>query len=379
MDRGLADRLKLFYEIGAHPDEYARQWKETHQKKIIGYFCSYAPEEIILAADALPFRIFNSGEKITKADAHLQTYCCSLVRGALDDALSGKFDFLTGAVFPHTCDSIQRLSDIWRLNAMFDVHLDVVLPVVLDTEQARSYMIAVLKKFNKELGDALEIEISTERLVFAAQTYNQIRSLFQKLQDKRNHSLKQLSAENFHWILKASMIMDRFELVTALTDLVGYLEAKEVAGPIEGRRVILAGGFCHMPGIHQTIEDLGATVIAEDVCTGSRYFQGSIKLAGDVLEAIAERYLKRINCPAKHAGLYSRAEYIVCQVKENQADGVIFVYQKFCDPHAFDYPYIKKMLDEKGIPSLLIEIENQIPSEGQFKTRVEAFIEMLGP
>ena len=102
-------------------------------------------------------------------------------------------------------------------------------------------------------------------------------------------------------------------------------------------------------------------------------------LAGDVLEAIAERYLKRINCPAKHAGLYSRAEYIVCQVKENQADGVIFVYQKFCDPHAFDYPYIKKMLDEKGIPSLLIEIENQIPSEGQFKTRVEAFIEMLGP
>ena len=52
------------------------------------------------------------------ADAHLQAYSCSLVRGALEDALAGRLDFLDGAmVFPHTCDSIQRLSDIWRMNA----------------------------------------------------------------------------------------------------------------------------------------------------------------------------------------------------------------------------------------------------------------------
>ncbi len=64
-------------------------------------------------------------------------------------------------------------------------------------------------------------------------------------------------------------------------------------------------------------------------------------------------------------------------MKENHADGVIFLFLKFCDPHAFDYPYIKEMLDKEGIPSMLFEVEDQLPSEGQFKTRCEAFIEML--
>ena len=56
---------------------------------------------------------------------------------------------------------------------------------------------------------------------------------------------------------------------------------------------------------------------------------------------------------------------------------MIFLFLKFCDPHSFDYPYIKEMLDKEGIPSMLFEIEDQLPSEGQFKTRCEAFIEML--
>ena len=63
--------------------------------------------------------------------------------------------------------------------------------------------------------------------------------------------------------------------------------------------------------------------------------------------------------------------------KEKNADGVIFLYLKFCDPHAFDYPYMKEMLDNADIPSMLFEIEDQLLSEGQFKTRCEAFIEML--
>ena len=33
---------------------------------------------------------------------------------------------------------------------------------------------------------------------------------------------------------------------------------------------------------------------------------------------------------------------------------------KFCDPHAFDFPYVKDVLDRAGIPSLLVELEEQI-------------------
>jgi benzoyl-CoA reductase/2-hydroxyglutaryl-CoA dehydratase subunit BcrC/BadD/HgdB len=50
---------------------------------------------------------------------------------------------------------------------------------------------------------------------------------------------------------------------------------------------------------------------------------------------------------------------------------------KFCDPHAFDYPYLREMLKTQGIPNTLFEIEDRQTAEGQFRTRCEAFIEMF--
>jgi benzoyl-CoA reductase subunit C len=57
---------------------------------------------------------------------------------------------------------------------------------------------------------------------------------------------------------------------------------------------------------------------------------------------------------------------------------VLFMLLKFCDPHSFDYPYLKDRLDREGVPSMLIEIEDKLPPEGQLKTRFEAFVESLG-
>jgi len=34
-------------------------------------------------------------------------------------------------------------------------------------------------------------------------------------------------------------------------------------------------------------------------------------------------------------------------------------------------------MDEIGVPTLLLEVEEQLPSEGQFRTRFETFIDML--
>ena len=108
--------LALFKGVAADAAGYARRWKSTHHRGVFGYFCSYAPVEIIAAAGLLPFRILGDSPNPFRADAHLQAYCCHPVRSMLDDALSGRLDFLDGAVFPHTCDTLQRLSDIWRRN-----------------------------------------------------------------------------------------------------------------------------------------------------------------------------------------------------------------------------------------------------------------------
>jgi bcr-type benzoyl-CoA reductase subunit C len=359
------------------PVAYAAEWKNTHSGKVIGFMCSYAPEEIIRASGALPFRLMGTKNAIDRADAHLQAYCCSLVRGALEDALSGRLDFLDGMIFPHTCDSIQRLSDIWRIRIKNSFHADVLLPAKLDSDSASDYLVATFKKLIKDLENWLGRSITEKQLRDAADLYNGIRSHLNTLYMLRQKHPKLIAGSDFHAIVEASMWMDRNAFCKILSGIVGCLKEQTPAATFQGKRIVLSGGACNVPDIYAVIEAAGAAVVGEDVCTGDRFFQGNIQAEGDMVENIARRYIDRIVCPAKHHGLFNRGNHLIEKVKETKADGVLFLFLKFCDPHGFDYPYLKQMLDQEGIPSMLFEIEDRNLSEGQFKTRCEAFIEML--
>jgi bzd-type benzoyl-CoA reductase N subunit len=369
--------LKQFHDIAGDPIGYARNWKAETQSRIVGYFCSYAPEEIIWAAGALPYRILGAGGTISRADGHLQAYSCSLIRGALDDALLGKLNFLDATVFPHTCDSIQRLSDIWRLNAGFDLHLDLVLPVKLNTQSAENYMQAVIKKFRRDLEAGLKVKITDRKLKKAIQTFNQIRTCLQRIYEIRRDHSDRVSSRDLHAIVKASMVMDRNVLCDRLSAVVDQLNTQKSGIDTRGKRLVLTGGICSMPEIYQPIEDAGGTVVWDDFCTGSRYFEGKVDPEGDPLNSIGQRYFNRIICPAKHRDCFSRGDNLLKMVENTRAQGVVFVLLKFCDPHAFDFPYIKELLDRAGIPSMLLEIEDQQTSIEQLETRLEAFIELL--
>jgi bzd-type benzoyl-CoA reductase N subunit len=378
-------QLDLFTQIVSRPFDYVRAWKNETGNRVIGHFCSYTPEEIICAAGALPFRIFGSNYNLSLADSHLQPYSCGLVRGALGDGLSGEMAFLDGVVFPHTCDSIQRLSDIWRMNVKHGFHLDLVLPVKLNTDAARDYMADVFRKFANDLQRALDIEIDDKDLRNGVETINRIRRRLKRLYEIRSEDPAKLSSADLLTVLKGSMMMDRPALVEHLDELVRFFDKafdKTGDDPAaskkqERKRLVVTGGICSMPDILDIVEESGGAIVWDDLCTGARYFDAVVESAGDIIASIAKRYLERIVCPAKHSGLYSRSEHIVKMVKEHRAEGVIFLYLKFCDPHLFDYPYINEALEQAGIPSMMFEVETRLPSKEQFKTRCEAFMEML--
>ena len=360
------------------PYGYAKKHKAATGGKVVGYFCSYAPEEIIQAAGALPFRIFSRRGNLHLADRHLQSYCCSLVRSVLEEALSGELAFLDGVVFPHTCDSIQRLSDIWRLNVPYGFHADVVLPVKLNTDSARRYMVDVLRAFRAELEKKLGVAITDEALRDSMGLYDKLRGALRRIYEIREKEPELIGGADVYAIVKASMIMDRAHLAALLYGLVAELERQTPGEAKPGRkRVALSGGICDFPDIHHLIDEAGGVVVWDDLCTGARSFAGGFGTAADPIEAMAERYLDRIVCPAKHSGLTGRADHLVRMVRERGAQGVVFTLLKFCDPHAFDYPTLKSALDREGIPSLLLEVEDQLPPEGQLKTRFETFVEML--
>jgi benzoyl-CoA reductase subunit C len=92
---------------------------------------------------------------------------------------------------------------------------------------------------------------------------------------------------------------------------------------------------------------------------------------------LAQMYLSRIPCPAFHKPGYDPAEVYIEKVRNGHIDGVIFLQTKFCDPYAFNYPYLRKRLEQEGVPSLLLEVEQNQPVPEAFRTRVEAFVETL--
>lgn len=368
-----------FLSVWLDPHGYAREVRQKTGREILGFFCSYTPVELIHAAGLHPFRLAGTKGEISLADSHLQSYCCSLVRGGLETALNGSLDFLGGAVFPHTCDSVQRLSDIWRLNAGFAKHFDVVLPVKLNTQSARSYMKDVLSGFRRELEQAFGAEITDGAIWRAIREYNLVREKLGILHELRSSNPGMFEPSVVPGITAAAMLMDPAEFAAEIDAFLGTLDTSAPKVTNAGRkRIVLSGGICSHPDIYGFLAQSGADVVWEDLCTGSRWFEGMVaEDAPDPVESLADRYMSRGVCPAKHTDITSRAKQLVETVRRHRADGVLFILLKFCDPHAFDYPYLKRFLDEAGIASQLLEIEDQPPPGGQLLTRFETFVDML--
>jgi benzoyl-CoA reductase subunit C len=123
------------------------------------------------------------------------------------------------------------------------------------------------------------------------------------------------------------------------------------------------------------LEELGCTVVIDEHCTGSRYFWDDVIPQEDRLSAIASRYITRWPCPAVSSEFNDRGDRIMQHAKDWDAQGVLLYQQKFCDPHEFDIPSLAHNFKELDIPTLVLEFDVTIPF-GQFRTRIEAFLEM---
>ena len=369
--------LSEFMEIAEDPFAYLKNWKSQTRKKILGYFCTNTPEEIILAAGLLPIRLFGSKENITRAAKHLQTYSCSLVQSSLESALRGDLRFLDGTVFPHTCDSIQRLSDIWAQNLRLPFHWDLVLPVKLHTESARVYLIQELYRFRQGLQEFTGCPISDEVLHSSIVLSNASRSHLRQLYHMKNRHTNLFSAAEFSAIVKTAALCPKEEHNVKLEKLLSWAE-QSPPGANSGVRLFISGSVCDPLQWFDLFDACGVSIVGDDLCTGWRYFSSDVSSTGNPIEALADRLIGKVPCPCKYNPDLDRGTDLLQRVEESQAQGVVFLLLKFCDPHAFDYPYLKKRLDERNVPSLLLEIEPAGMPMRAVETRLNAFIETLG-
>jgi len=129
--------------------------------------------------------------------------------------------------------------------------------------------------------------------------------------------------------------------------------------------------------MYDLVESCGASLVGDDLCTGWRYFAEDVSSAGDPIMSLAGRLARKVPCPCKFNPDIDHADRLLQRVKASGTQGVVFLLLKFCDPHAFDYPYLKERLGREKIPSLLLEIESGGLPLGAMETRLRAFVETL--
>ena len=347
---------------------------KTPGRPVIGWFCSYTPLEILHAAGLQPYRIIpDPGKSITNADGYIDRNYCPYARTCLGEALEGNYKFLDGVIFVNSCDAMRRLFDVWRYNVGGNfVHL-LDLPRT-DSAEAVSYFREHLEALTAEIKSQFKVEITDTALKSSIGALNGMRENLRRLYVLNRDKGFPLNATQLHTVVKASTALPLDVFNSLLLKLLDELNS--AAGDREGPRLLITGSVMDNPRILELIEECGARVVADDLCTGTRHFWDAVECAADPLTDLSRHYLTRTPCPRmKNTG--KRFDHILRLMDEFKVDGIVFYTMKFCDPFLFDVPVFKAQLERKGIPSLLLEGDYTSGTLGRVKTRVEAFVEML--
>ena len=383
MTFGSIESLAPFEAVCAEPFALARRMAACG-RRVAGHMCTYTPEELLHAAGMLPVRLLGWTDTTHRADGLIQTFACSLARAVLDLGLSGQLDFIDTMVFSHTCDTIQNLADIWRLNLPGMEVITLSTPVDVGSPHAvrfyRSELARARGQLEKRVGP-----ISDGAIFEAIDLYATHRAEMRRLYAIRREHPGLISASAVQTVALASFVMPKDEHLDLLRRLVGELSRVKSKGPASSvPRVFVAGAACQEPELLGVIEEADCVVVGDDLCTGERGFSiervdaAACADVADPLESIARMYLGRRPCAAKHLSGHNYAKWLLKTSRDAGADGVVLLFTKFCDPWAFEYPGLRAEFDAAGVPLLLLEVEQHMPPTAQFETRVAAFAEIVG-
>jgi len=242
-----------------------------------------------------------------------------------------------------------------------------------------------LTRLRQRLEEVTGRSLGDDALRASIALYNRRRSLLQRFLAASGR----LPASARDAILRAAFVMPRETYNDMLAELLdalspgGSLDVAEGSPQASGSghlgkvRLIVAGPELADPVLYGVIADTGGRVVGDLLDLGQRHFAGSVDETSDPLAALADHALALLPTPTKYHPGRRRDSALLELVRSRQAGGVIFARQKFCEPHGFDVVTLRAALDSAAVPHLLVELE-QTPNVGQMRTRVEAFLEMMG-
>lgn len=369
------EAIGKFEKVIANRHQYAQDWKRKNGSKVVGWLCTYVPEEIIYAAGMLPVRILGSHETQDVTDVYISSIYCPFCRDALAQGLKGRYSYLDGIAHARSCVHIRNTFVNWTNHVPIDFAYLMFMPAHVQSPRAKPFLTKEYRDFTEALERWSGKTITQDALNNAIEVYNTNRRLMKQVYELRKNPIPPVTGAEAMKMVISSQLMDKEEHNKLLRQLLQELPNRTIKGGT-GPRLMLIGSEMDDIEFVSLVEGLGATFVIDEHCSGTRYFWDEIIPEHDPLVAIAARYVDRTPCPPKDWPERRRLPFILKLAKEYDVQGVLLYQQKFCDPHEFDTPPLQQMFKENNIPTLFLEFDVTVPW-GQFRTRVEAFLETI--
>ncbi len=226
--------------------------------------------------------------------------------------------------------------------------------------------------------------LNSNNLTRATQLLNRRRVALATMNAYRKADRPPISGTDALVVTQAALTDDPQRFCDNLDRLNQELESRLAAGiavaPADAKRVMISG--CPSVSgnwkLHHLIESSGATIVCDETCTGTRYYENLVPETNGSLDAqlnaIADRYMK-INC-ACFSPNQDRITSILKLAKEYRLHGVVQYVLQYCHGYNVEALNVAAALKSEGIPSLKIETDYSEEDTGQLRTRIEAFLEL---
>ena len=370
------ERIKTLATAGLIPKETILQSVRDTGKKAVGCFPIYLPEEIIYASGLLPVGMWGGQTAMKEVDRYIQGFGCSIMRANMELGIRGTYRFLEAIVIPTYCDTMKSLLANW----IIAMDQPKVLPyTVLQNRQSSGSMAFILHQNEKLRGEMAELAghpVTDADIEAAFAVYEDYRAAMRRFTAMVKDYPISLNPTDRHLVMKAAWFMDKKVYTRQLTALMDELEQQpreQLAGP----KVVVTGVMTEPVKLLEAFTENNYTFVADDLAHESRQFRTLSRTEGTVMEKIAGRMLDLRGDTFFYEENKSKGPRLIREVKEQGADGVVVCMFKFCDPEEFDYPVYKKELEEAGVPMLYIEVDQQMDSVEQLRTRIQSFAEIL--
>jgi benzoyl-CoA reductase/2-hydroxyglutaryl-CoA dehydratase subunit BcrC/BadD/HgdB len=355
-------------------------------RKVVGSYCTFVPEELILAVDAISVGLCTGGDFATElVEQVLPRNTCALIKSA--------FGFKLGKVCPYveacdlvvgenTCDGKKKAYEILR---QFIPHLHVIDLPQVKSEAGKQLLRSEYHAFGRKLEELTGRKLDAGRLAAAIATVNAKRASLKRLAALRRAAPAPISGLDSLLISQISFYDDPVRFTASVNKLCDELETRVRDGqgvfPATHPRVVISGCPMAVPNwkVPAIVESAGAVIVGEESCVGERSTRWLTPETGhtvdDMIGLLVDRYLN-IDC-AVFTPNPTRLDYVREIAQGRKADGVIHYTIQFCQPYQMETGPLLAALEKELVPTLRIDTDYSQEDVGQISTRVEAFVERL--